>query len=124
VALDIQQHHIRPQPPRRRHRRGPIRGVAHHGKPLRLQQRPRRLTETVMVIDDQHSRAHAPIVANTIPARTVASTNPRDPISVQARTQDCGQPRFARALPPLALPDETIYPPSAEGPMRKLQAFA
>ena len=59
-----------------RDRPSPVRGVPHHGEPLRLQQRPRRLTETVVVIDDQHGRAHPPIVAEIPLGRIVASTNP------------------------------------------------
>ena len=56
-----------------------------------------RFVTAVVVIDDQHTRAHPPIVADTNSGRIVASTNPGHVVCVQARTQDCGPPRFARA---------------------------
>jgi hypothetical protein len=76
-----------------------------------------------MVIDDQHGRAHTPIVAEITPGRIVASTSPLPVISVQARTRNCGQPRFARARPPTASVGESIHR-QQEDPMRKLAIVA
>jgi hypothetical protein len=66
---------IRPQPRHLRDRRRPVRGIPDHREPLRFQQRPGRLAEAVMVIDDQHGRAHTQIVAEITLSRIVASTN-------------------------------------------------
>src|SRR5258708_984719 len=76
-----------------------------------------------MVIDDQHGRAHTPIVAEITPWRIVASTSQLPAISVQARTRNCGQPRFARARPPIASVGESIHR-QQEDPMRKLAIVA
>jgi hypothetical protein len=76
-----------------------------------------------MVIDNQHGRAHIPIVAEIPVGCIVASTNLHDPICVQARTQDCGPPRFASAYPLLASNAKGIHR-QQEGPMRKLAIVA
>jgi hypothetical protein len=45
-----------------------------------------------MVVDNQHSRAHTPIVPDATRGHIAASTNPFPATSVQALTQDSGLP--------------------------------
>src|SRR5215469_15340318 len=63
------------QPGHSRDRRRAVSGVPRHAKPLRFEQRPRRLAETLVVVNDQNSRAHTAIVTENSADRTVASTN-------------------------------------------------
>src|SRR5215469_10670935 len=62
------------QPGHSRDRRRAVSGVPRHAKPLRFEQRPRRLAEALVVINDQHSRAPTAIVTENSADRTVAST--------------------------------------------------
>jgi hypothetical protein len=93
---DIQQHNIGPQARDRRDRCSAVGDVAGHGKAFRLQKRSCRLAKTLVVINDQQSRAHATIVTEINADRIVASTNASNPIHVPARARDWGLPRFRR----------------------------
>jgi len=63
-----------------------------------------------MVIDNQHGRAHTPIVAKIIPDRTVASTNPAASDVRAGTSKPCGLPGFAPSPALLASVVEGIHP--------------
>ena len=71
--LDIEQHDVRAQPLGFDERRPSVGGFSQDGEPLRLEQRARRLPERFVVVDDQHGRTHALIVAEAARERIVAS---------------------------------------------------
>jgi hypothetical protein len=68
----------------------PVRSLPYDGESLRLEQCRGRLSERLVVVDDENRRAHAPIVAEAPLERIGASRNREGEVSVPARTKDCG----------------------------------
>jgi len=61
--LDIEQHDVRMQPRRLDDGRASVGRSAHDGEPFCVEQLAGRLSEVVVIVDDQDGRAHAVIVA-------------------------------------------------------------
>jgi hypothetical protein len=73
--LNVEQNDLRSEPLDRGERLGAVGGFTDDREPLCLEQRARRLAEIVVVVHDQHGRAHALIVAEAVRDRIVASRN-------------------------------------------------
>jgi hypothetical protein len=58
---------------------GPVTSLTDDNESLRLQHRPGGTAEVFMVVDDQHRRSHAPIMADDPNGRIVGSTSPVRP---------------------------------------------
>jgi hypothetical protein len=53
-----------------------VRSLPYNGESLRLEQCRGRLSERLVVVDDENRRAHAPIVAEAVRQRIGAGRNP------------------------------------------------
>ena len=62
--LDVEQHHLRPQAPRRLQRGVPIRGLSDDIEAVNLEQCSRSSPEVGVVVDDQQAPAHETIVSS------------------------------------------------------------
>ena len=95
--LDVEQHDVRAQPLELDERRPSVGGSSQDYEPLRLEQRAHRLPEGLVVVDDQHRRAHTPIVAKGARALWLAPVAPaRSSSRHAAKTVACPVLRPAR----------------------------
>jgi hypothetical protein len=101
--LHVYQHDLRPHPLDRRDRLSAVGCLGDDREALGLQQRSRGLPKLGVIIDNQHGRAHRPIVPMRVPGRIGASRNPaRRPQGRSVKAQrlarfpesDIGDPLF------------------------------
>jgi hypothetical protein len=74
--LNVEEHHLRTQPLRRRQRGRSVLRLAHHIESLRLEQHPHRRPKARVIVDDQDGWCHEPIVPHAVIIRHTAIHTP------------------------------------------------